>query len=71
MIDKYFQYGEKFFVPVCDICEKELPRERDFEDAVASIRGEGWTTRKTHDGFKNYCPECSAALNDARREFED
>lgn len=71
MIDKFYQYGEKFFVPVCDICEKELPRERDFEDAVASIRAEGWAARRTPDGFKNYCPECFAAMNSARREFED
>lgn len=71
MIDKFYVYGVKLFVPVCDICERELPQEADFEDAVASIRGEGWTTRRTPEGFKNYCPECAAALNDARNEFDD
>lgn len=71
MIDKYTILGVKFFVPVCDLCDKELQQERDFEDAVAAIRGEGWVTKKTREGWANYCPECAAAMNSARRDFDD
>ena len=71
MIDKFTVYGVKVFTPVCDLCEEELPAEYGFEDAVAAIRGEGWITKKTGDGWKNYCPKCAAAINSARRDFDD
>lgn len=63
-------YG-RYYIPVCDCCEKYLDREWDFEDAVGAIRAAGWSSRKEGDTWVNYCEECSAAMNSARNEFDD
>lgn len=63
-------YG-RYYVPVCNCCEKELEREWDFEDAIDAIRAAGWTSKKVGGSWMNYCRECSEEMNSARSEFDD
>jgi len=56
MIERY----DGYYTPFCDGCCVELPEQDTFEDAVASIRRNGWVTVKDEYGdWLNFCPECA------------
>ncbi len=51
-----------FYTPVCDCCEKELPAEESFMEAVEAKRRAGWKTSRDTDGeWVDLCPECAKA----------
>jgi len=57
MIENY----DGYYTPTCDGCGDELVEQDTFEEAVASVRRNGWVTVKGDDGeWYNYCPECAA-----------
>ena len=48
-----------FYTPICDCCEKELPAEESFQDAVDAKRRAGWKSRKDDRGqWEDICPDC-------------
>ena len=53
-IERFFPY----FTPVCDYCEKSLPGEYSFADAVRAMRAAGWERRKSDGEQIDVCTDC-------------
>ena len=61
------EYGE--YYAVCDVCGEYSGPFFDFEDAVDSMKANGWRTTKTGAGWENYCPECARYTRPGPTEF--
>ena len=60
MIDK--SYGT--YRVVCDSCGIELDETYDyFDDAVFSMKAEGWRSVNVSGVWQNYCPKCAKELH--------
>jgi len=46
------------YIPTCDICGAELPKEFDFYAAVEAKKEAGWKSQKVNDVWEDVCPEC-------------
>ena len=47
-----------YFVPVCDCCEKQLPGEESFRNAVRAKLAAGWESRRDGDDWEDICADC-------------
>lgn len=65
MIDRFF--GN--YTPACDCCEKRLPGELSFQEAVRAIRAAGWESRKVGDEWEHVCTDCLFEEKGYAREF--
>ena len=54
MIDKI--RGE--YLAICDCCDKELGYFEKFQDAIDSVKSEGWIAKKENDEWTHICDEC-------------
>ena len=44
----------------CDSCGEVLePGKREFDAALAALRGAGWRTEKIGETWHHYCDECA------------
>lgn len=50
------EYG--YYVPVCDFCGFTLRDCETFDDAVKSMKENGWKVRKEDGELKNICTDC-------------
>jgi len=46
------------YIPICDICGKELEGENDFYDAIKSKQDNGWKGIKQGKEWIDVCAEC-------------
>lgn len=54
-IDRY--HGEIIFE--CDRCHDTTETsERDFSEAMATMKAEGWVARKVGQEWRHYCQQC-------------
>lgn len=49
-------YGQ--YTPVCDYCDKTLPGERSYADAIRAKREAGWESRKVDGEWLDICTDC-------------
>ncbi len=54
MIEKL--YGQ--YTPICDYCEKTLPGQMSYENAVSAMRAAGWESRKDGRVRIHVCTDC-------------
>lgn len=54
MIERY--YGN--YTPVCDYCEKRLPGELSWRDAIRAKHEAGWESRKSGGEWVDVCNDC-------------
>lgn len=54
MIERYYSQ----YTPTCDYCDKRLPGELSFRDAMRAIREAGWESRKDGDYWGCICNDC-------------
>ena len=54
-------YGELYVT--CDCCGRELDGIfDDFDEALTSMKANGWKYRKIDDDWYHYCPECAPEM---------
>lgn len=53
-IEKF--YGQ--YTPHCDYCEKTLPGEFSFADAIQAKQDAGWERRKVDGEWLDICDDC-------------
>lgn len=46
------------YIPVCDICSRELPAEFCFFDAVDAKTAAGWRSQEDSFGWADVCLDC-------------
>lgn len=49
-------YGQ--YTPCCDYCEKTLPGEFSFADAIRAKKNAGWERRKVDGEWLDICDDC-------------
>lgn len=46
------------YIATCDICGAELRPTKDFMGAVDAKKASGWRSRKTINGWEDWCTDC-------------
>lgn len=53
----------------CDSCGEEIHTdEADFQSALAVMKAEGWTSKKTGADWEHICPDCQKGDSDDELE---
>lgn len=57
--DKFVEHQSFEYIPTCDLCGSELPKEYIYEDARKSMRENRWKRKINEYGDRDdLCPDC-------------
>ena len=66
-IERHYPY----YAAVCDCCEKRLPGELSFRDAVRAMCAAGWERRRDDEDWEDVCTDCLFEEKGYTREAQE